>query len=165
MKLFYLIVIFSLFCAGCDKDPRMVAEVGEIRNGKLVASGSGGEITLTHRADNDEKVHISYENPQNGKKVTDFEIKPEQCVIFKEEQVKFVNNIKVGLGFESFSVGSRIVCGDGDGDGEFLQCNVILDNGSYEIIDISDMWVFDKYILKPSERNTSPACQYFEDIL
>ena len=167
MKLFFLIIIFGLICAGCSEGPRMTAEVGEIRNGKLVKSNS--EVTLTHRADDDEKVRISYENTKNGKKVKDFEIRPEQCIILKKEQIQFVTNIMVGRGFgEAFSAGYRPLCGSGDDSNmsyRIFACNVVLDNGSYEVIDTAPLWMFDAYSLQLSKRNTSPACQYFEDLL
>lgn len=164
MKLFFLLLF--LICAGCGGDSAKDVDNsgGDEAGGK--AEVQSVEITLTHKADNDEDVFISYEKPESGKKVTNFEIQPGQCIIFKKEQFQFVKDIKFGDGWTgrggNLGFGTITGCGSNVDAGE-LSCKGILSIGSYEIRDIGT--VFDTYILKPSERNTSSACQYFEDIL
>ena len=164
MKLFSLIVMFGLICTGCGQGSTKVVETNKEQESEANTNEQNGEVTLTHKADDDEKVFISYDNPQNEKKVKDFEIQPGQCLIFKKEQVQFVKNIKMGrggyTGISGFIFRYISHCGP---NAEF-SCNVILDNSSYEIIDVGEM--FDRYQLKKqSERNMSTACQYLEDLL
>ena len=170
MKLFSLIVMFGLICTGCGQGSTKVVETNKEQESEANTNEQNGEVTLTHRTDDDEKVLISYHNLQSGKKATDFEIKPEQCLIFKKEQIQFVTNIKMGLGA---NWRDRTVCSSIAGGGLHLDkfsCSVILDKNSYDIIDQNaNSWasflLADNYILKQSERNTSTACQYLEDLL
>lgn len=168
MKLFSLIVMFSLICTGCGEDSTAVqqknVETNKEQGSETNTNEQSGEVTLTHKADNDEDVRISYKNPQNGKKVTDFEMQPGQCVIFKKEQFQFVKDIKLGVGGEFTGITYDVVCSSNKVHGK-LPCQFILDNGSYEVVDVTRWRFWDDYILKQSEQNTSPACQYFEDIL
>ena len=159
--------MFGLICTGCGQGSTKVVETNKEQESEANTNEQNGEVTLTHRTDDDEKVLISYHNLQSGKKVTDFEIKPEQCLIFKKEQVQFIKNIKLGIGGPS--VEYRTVCSSTAKVERYtdnISCNFILGNSSYDIIDEDIAWdSADNYILKQSERNMSTACQYLEDLL
>ena len=121
MKLFFLIGLFSLIFLSCQKEdkptvpetqnPKDVEELSEKNQQKTVEV-----FTITHQADNDEDVVISYENPNNGKKASRFEIEPGQCLKFPSTHFQFIKNIKLGMGFgmtpeSGFGDEYKVICG------------------------------------------------------
>ena len=122
MKLFFLIGLLSLIFLSCQKEdkptvpetqnPKNVEELSEKNQQKTVEV-----FTITHQADNDEDVVISYENPNNGKKASRFEVKPGQCLKFSSVHFQFIKNIKLGMLFNTLTPESglgdefKVICG------------------------------------------------------
>ncbi len=184
MKLLFLVVFFSLICVSCGKGGRD----GDVENADQTAveeqpkPAPEPEFTITHQADNDEDVLISYRNPNNGKAVSRFEIDPGSCFKFSAAQFQFIKNIKFGVGGPGLlqdNTGDvyNVVCGsileedkeEGHrdrpyySDEELSSCGDFLGSNSYEIKD--EGGIIDKYVLYRSEKNTSANCQSFEAVL
>ena len=145
--------------------------------------------TITHQADNDEDVLISYEIPKNGKKISRFEMQSDQCFKFTKEQLGFIKSIKFGAGGiglmeDNMADVYNVVCGsilaeDEEEEGHvdrlrpFVEpddearfpCSALSAHRYYVIEDEGEGAIVDHYVLKKSGQNLLGMCIAFEDIL
>lgn len=122
MKLFFIIGFFSLIFLSCQKEEILITpDTQNPKNLKELSkkgkSATVEMLTITHQADNDEDVFISYKNPGNGKQASRFKIEPGQCLKFPSTHFQFIKNIKLGVGFTGITPQSgfgdeyKVVCG------------------------------------------------------